>query len=246
MNDGEGRIALVTGAPGGLGQAICRGLASAGDVVAVHHHGQSAAAAGLALELGRGSRAFDRDLMTWSAASALVSEVEDVFGRIDILVNNAGLMYEAPVESTDEELWGRTMALDLTAVMAMVKAVSQGMLTRGSGRIINMSSQLAFIGGSNLSAYAAAKAGVVGLTKALARELGPTIRVNAVAPGPTETSMIAPFADADWRASRTRNLVSGRVAQPDEVANAVLFLASDSARLFHGQVLHANGGGYLG
>lgn len=242
----NGKIALVTGATGGLGRSICVSLAKAGAQVAVHHVGEEARGAILALELGRGARAFEKDLRSWTNAAGLIREVEATIGSVDILVNNAGVMDEVSVAETTEEIWRRTLDVDLGAVMALCQAVIPSMQTRGQGSIVNVASQLAYVGAPNVVAYAAAKAGVVGLTRALAREVGPAVRVNAIAPGPTETSMIVPFADPTWREARTRHLIRKSVADPQDVAPAVLFLVSSAGELFHGQVLHPNGGGYLG
>ncbi len=119
------------------------------------------------------------------------------------------------------------------------------MYRRGRGAIVNISSQLAFKGGMDVAAYCAAKAGVVGLTRAMARELGPQVRVNADCPGPLETQMTAPYADEAWLAARTGPLVSGRLGLTSEVAPAVVFLLASESSLFHGQTLHPNGGGAM-
>lgn len=245
MNEFEGKNVLVTGAVGGLGREISQAFSNAGARVAVHHFGQANEAKQFLDSLTPGSMEFDADLSKWEAAGELIATVENDLGPIDILINNAGVMHELPTAETNAAVWNQTIALDLSAVMSLSQAVLPGMHKRGYGRIISVSSQLAFIGAPNLSAYCAAKAGVLGLTRALAREHGPTVRINAVAPGPTETPMIAPFADDEWRQARTRNLVRGALATPGQVAQSVVFLASDAAELFHGQTLHCNGGGYL-
>jgi 3-oxoacyl-[acyl-carrier protein] reductase len=223
-------------------------LSAAGASVAVHHLGQAEQAEALAdavREEGRRAVVVEGDVTDWEAVESMVAAVEDSLGLIDILVNNAGLMEEVPFVETTRESWDRTLAVDLTGVFTCTRHVIPGMLSRGRGSIVNVASQLAFKGASGLAAYCAAKAGVIGLTRALAREVGPEVRVNAVAPGPVETPMIAPYASPEWRTQRTKDLVIGRVATPEEVAPAVVFLSSDESALFQGQTLHPNGGGVM-
>jgi 3-oxoacyl-[acyl-carrier protein] reductase len=244
----NGRVALVTGAVGALGTAVARALAADGAVVAVHHLGQAAEARTLAGELqAGGGRAapFEADVADWDQVTALIAAVERDLGSVDILVNNAGVMEEKPFVETSPADWARTIDVDLTGVFACCRAVVPGMLAGDGGAIVNVSSQLAARGAPNTAAYCAAKAGVLGLTRALARELGPRIRINAVAPGPLETPLVEPYATPEWRAQRTSGLVVGRLGRPEEVAPVVAFLVSDHATLFHGQTLHANGGGVM-
>ena len=244
----DGRVALVTGAPGGLGRAIAHGLAAAGAQIAVHHLGQADAAAELVTELrsdGANADAFEADVRDCDALKALVAGVERELGPIDACVNNAGVMTEQPFGETTLADWQRTIDINLTGVFVCCRHVVPAMYDRGRGAVINLTSQVAFKGVSDAAAYCAAKAGVVGLTRALAREYGPVVRVNAVAPGPIETPLIAPVADETWREARTAGLVAGRLGTPEEVAPAVVFLASDQASFIHGQCLHVNGGGVM-
>lgn len=237
----DGRRALVTGAVGGIGTAIVRALAAAGAGVAVHHLGQPAEAAALAAEL-QVAVVVEGDVRDEEAVEGLVGAACDGLGGIDLVINNAAVMTEEPFLATPVDRWRDTLDVNLTGAFLVARAALARM---PAGALVNVSSQLAFKGAAGLAAYCATKAGVVGLTRALAREFGPAVRVNAIAPGPVETPLIAPYADDAWRATRTAALVTGRLARPEEIADVVVFLASDAAGQFHGQTLHCNGGGVL-
>lgn len=246
--DLTGRTALVTGATGGLGQEMARALAVAGARVAVHHLGQSADADQLVAELrelGSSAAVVEGDISDWDSAAGLVAAAETAVGPIDVLVNNAGMMEERRFVEMDLEDWRRTLAVDLDGVFITCRHVVPGMVDRGHGVIINVSSQLAYKGAADFSSYAAAKAGVLGLTRAMARELGPAIRVNAIAPGPITTPMTAASFDAELTRARTADLVAGRMGRADEIAPAVVYLASEAASFMHGQTVHLNGGGVM-
>lgn len=241
-----GRVALVTGAAGSLGSDICRELSRSGANVAVHHLDTPDEAEALAGELrilGASATVVQGDVVR--NANQIVEQTESELGPIDVLVNNAGYMDERPMLETPLEIWQRTLDIDLTGVFLMCQATLAGMVERGRGNIVNVSSQLAFKGGLSVAPYCAAKAGVVGLTRAMAREFGPMIQVTAVAPGPLETPMTQPFADKAWLSARTSGLIIGRLGQTDEVAPIVAFLAGDGAALLNGQVIHCNGGGVM-
>ncbi|MFT4231981.1 MAG: SDR family oxidoreductase [Leucobacter sp.] len=236
----------MTGAAGSLGSDICRALAGSGARIAVHHLDTPAEAEMLAKELREmGARAAAVQGDVARESRRIVADAEEALGPIDILVNNAGYMDERPMLETPLEIWQRTLDIDLTGVFLMCQAALPGMTERGRGSIINVSSQLAFKGGLSVAPYCAAKAGVVGLTRAMAREFGPAIRVTAVAPGPLETAMTRPFADEEWLDARTSGLIIGRLGQTHEVAPVVAFLAGDGAALLNGQVIHCNGGGVM-
>ncbi|MET0524984.1 MAG: 3-oxoacyl-ACP reductase family protein [Nocardioides sp.] len=243
-----GRTVLVTGAPGGLGQEICRHFAAEGANVAIHHLGQAEQAATLAAELdvqGVKTAVVEGDVTDWDAAAAFVAATEEELGPIDVLVNNAGFMAAGRILDMTLEDWRRTLSIDLDGVFIVSRHVVAGMLERGSGCVVNMSSQLAAKGAEDFSSYCAAKAGVLGLTRAMARELGPTVRVNAVAPGPITTPMTEASFDEELTQQRTAGLVARRMGLANEVAPAVVFLASDGASFIHGQTLHVNGGGVM-
>lgn len=237
----EGRRALVTGGVGGIGTAIVRALAAAGAGVAVHHLGEQAKATAVAKALPH-AVVVEGDLRDEAAVEALVTTAAEGLGGLDLVVNNAAIMTEEPFLSTPLHRWRDTLDVNLTGPFLVARAALPRMAT---GALVNVSSQLAFKGAAGLAAYCTTKAGIVGLTRVLAREFGPDIRVNAVAPGPVETPLIAPYADDAWRAARTASLVTGRLARPEEIADVVTFLASDAASQFHGQTLHCNGGGVL-
>lgn len=242
----EGRVALVTGAAGALGSDICRELARSGADVLVHHLDTPDDAEALAAELtGLRVRTAVVQGDVVRDAIRIVDLGESALGPIDILVNNAGYMDERPMLDTPFEIWQRTIDIDLTGVFLMCQTALERMTQRGRGSIVNVSSQLAFKGGRSVAPYCAAKAGVVGLTRAMAREFGPEIQITAVAPGPLETAMTQPFADEAWLSARTSGLVIGRLGQTDEVAPIVAFLAGDGAALLNGQVIHCNGGGVM-
>jgi 3-oxoacyl-[acyl-carrier protein] reductase len=246
--DLTGRTALVTGAVGGLGREMTLALARAGADVAVHHFGEHDQAAELIETLTAGgcrAVAVEGDVTDWDAAAHFVAETESTLGPIDILVNNAGFMAAGRIVEMSLEQWRKTLSVDLDGVFIVSRHAIPGMLERGHGAIINISSQLAYKGAENFASYCAAKAGVLGLTRAMAREVGPTIRVNAVAPGPITTPMTAGAFDEELTRTRTAGLVAHRMGEPREVAPAVVYLASDAASFMHGQTLHLNGGGVM-
>lgn len=243
----EGKVALVTGGAGALGAAMCLELARAGADIAVHHLDQEDQAQELVSRiesLGRRACSISVDVTSWSQAQTAVSEVRQTLGDITVLVNNAGFMERRKIIDSTLDQWRQTLAVDLDGVFIMTRQVLPSMLQTG-GSIINVASQLAFKGAADFVAYSTAKAGVLGLTKALAREVGPTVRVNAVAPGPIDTPMVRPHATEEWIEERTRDSVVRRLGQPEEVASSVVFLCTDGASLIHGQTLHLNGGGVM-
>lgn len=244
----DGRTVLVTGALGGLGAEIVEAVAAAGARVAVHHLGQGEQAGRTVAALRERdvpALAVEADVTDWAQVERMVATVTDGLGPIDVLVNNAGYQKAARFVDMTLDDWRRTVEPDLTGVFLVCRHVVPGMLARSEGVIINMSSQLAFKGAHDFVSYCAAKAGVVGLTRALAREVGPAIRVNAIAPGPIDTPFIAPDKTPEWVDARTRDLVTRRLGEAHEVAPAVVFLAGPGASLMHGQTLHLNGGGVM-
>jgi 3-oxoacyl-[acyl-carrier protein] reductase len=240
-------VALITGGTGGLGAPICRAFAAAGASVVVHHLNDTDRADALVAELAQdGTRAFavGGDLTDEAAVEQMFHQITEQFGSCTVVVNNAGMMEEQSFADMSLPQWNRTIAADLTAPMLVSRRFARQPAAHGA--IVNVSSQLAMKGAHNFVAYSAAKAGVLGLTRALARELGPRIRVNAIAPGPVMTPLIDDLArDPDWVRERTQGAVTGKLAHPDEVAPTVVFLASAAATLLHGQTLHVNGGGVM-
>jgi 3-oxoacyl-[acyl-carrier protein] reductase len=243
-----GRTALVTGAATGIGRAIALRLAQAGAAVAVNHLGQHAAAVELVGEAraqGAQALAVAADVRDGAQVGAMVAEVERSLGPIDILVNNAGVILEKPFLELNEQDWDFVVDTDLKAHFVTCRAVLPGMVRRGRGTIVNVASELGYLGRALYVPYCAAKAGVIGLTRALAREFAPAIRVNAIAPGPVDTPMLSLEHMSPEVLEREKAIPAQRVGRPDEVAATALFLASDDASFFYGQVLGPNGGAYM-
>lgn len=238
-----GRTAVVTGSTRGIGRAVAGALAAAGARVAVNSRDGGQAGV-VASELGGGAISLAADLGREGAARALIDAAVEEFGRLDVLVNNAGMAMAAESVELREADWRRTVELDLNAVFFCSQAAARHMLTQRAGVIVNISSVQAFTPLARRVAYATAKAGVVGMTKSLAAEWAPTIRVNAVAPGYVATPMVQELVRAgrlnpDAVAARTP---MGRMARPEEIAGAVLFLASDVASYITGETLMVDGG----
>jgi 3-oxoacyl-[acyl-carrier protein] reductase len=244
-----GRVVLVTGSSRGIGAEIAAKAAGEGATVAVHYHRfRDGAQATLdrARAVGAEAMAFGADLADGSQAEELVRAVIDRFGRVDALVNNAGRTQVGPFLEIEPAVWDDVLRTDLTAAFHTCRAVLPCMLERGAGSIVNVASRLGQMGVAETAAYSSAKAGLIGLTRALAREFGPHgIRVNAVAPGITATPMTEHLLDSDEGRRRLRDSALGRFGRADEVADAVIFLLSDRASLFLGQTLNPNAGGYM-
>jgi 3-oxoacyl-[acyl-carrier protein] reductase len=245
----EGRIALVTGAGGGIGHAIAIALAAAGADVAIHDREMSPALAEEAEEierLGRRALAVTGDVSDENSVAAFVAQTIATLGQEDILVNNAGIMTEIPLLHLTLEDWRQTLDINLTGYFLCLSEVAKHMAAKKTGSIVNVASQLAYRGGIGLAHYSAAKAGVLGLTRAAARELAEhNVRVNAIAPGPIETKMIEPYKTPDWIDAKLAASVLKRFGRPEEVADTVVFLVSDAASLYIGQTLSPNGGGVM-
>ena len=240
---------LVTGSSRGIGAEVAAKAAVEGAVVAVHfHESREGAERTLARvrEAGGDGDCFSADLGDGEQAERLVSTVIDRFGRIDGLVNNAGKTQVGPFLEIGPALWDEVIRTDLTASFHTIRAVLPSMVERGGGSIVNVASRLGQMGVTETAAYSAAKAGLIGLTRALAREFGPTgVRINAVAPGVTLTEMTTDLVDTEAGQARLRDMALGRFGQAEEVAEAVIFLLSDRASLFTGQTLNPNAGGYM-
>ena len=243
------RVVLVTGSSRGIGAEVAVKAAGEGARVAVHYH-QSADGAQRTAErarsLGAEVECFEADIGDGRQAEELVERVIDRFGRLDGLVNNAGQNQVGPFLEIEPEEWDEVIRTDLTAAYHTCRAVLPSMVERGSGSIVNIASRLGQMGIAETAAYSAAKAGLIGLTRTLAREFGPRgIRVNAVAPGVTITEMSTDLVESEEGRRRLRDMALGRFGRADEVADAVIFLLSDASSLFLGQTLNPNAGGYM-
>jgi 3-oxoacyl-[acyl-carrier protein] reductase len=243
------RVILVTGASRGIGAAIAVACAEAGASVAVGYlndaDGADATVAAVRA-CGREAEAFPADVRDESQVNGMVDAVLARFGRVDGLVNNAGVIAQSQVIDTTIDEWKHVIDVDLTGSFLFSRAVLPGMLERGSGSIVMIASRLGQIGFAGAAHYAAAKAGVLGFAKSLAKEVGPGgVRVNSVAPGVTITDMGAEVMDGEVGRRRLAELPAGRFATAAEVAASVVFLLTDAASLYHGQTLCPNGGGHM-
>jgi 2-hydroxycyclohexanecarboxyl-CoA dehydrogenase len=241
----EGRVALVTGGASGIGAATCRRLAAEGARVAVTDLNLEPARE-LAAELN--SEAFELDVRSDESIAAATRDAERELGPVDVLVNNAGYDEWGWFGHTSGELWDRVLAVNLRGVLAVTHALLGGMQERGHGRIVNVASEAGRAGSAGAAAYSAAKAGVIGFTKALAQESARFgITVNAIAPGPIETPLLMgarQFGDIGERIieGMVQKTVMRRLGQPEEVAAAIAFFASDDGSYVTGQSLGVSGG----
>lgn len=237
----ENRSALVTGASGGIGAAIARALHAQGAHVALSGTRRDALDA-LAAELGERAAVCPADLRDPAAADALVAAAEAACGPLHVLVNNAGLTRDGLAMRMKDEDWDTVLNVDLAAPFRLARSALRGMIRRRAGRIIGIGSVVGATGNPGQANYAAAKAGLVGMSKALAQEVGSRgITVNVVAPGFIETAMTDAL-NADQRAKLVGGIPLGRMGRPEDVAAAVSYLASDEAAWVTGAVLHVNGG----
>lgn len=239
------KTAIVTGGSRGIGRAIAVELAKAGVQVAIIYAGNTAAAEEtLALVKAQGVQGMtiQCDVADGAAVEAMVKEVKDTFGSIDILVNNAGITRDTLLMRMKETEWQEVLDTNLTGVFHCTRQVSKLMIKQRHGIIINLTSIVGLVGNAGQANYSAAKAGVIGFTKAVAKELASrNIRVNAIAPGFIETDMTAILSDTA-KEDILKTIPMGRMAKPEEVATVAAFLASEEAKYMTGQVLHVDGG----
>jgi len=240
----KNKVALVTGGSSGIGKAITLLLAREGaDLVINYAHSDPEAmkVAEQVRALGRKALPIRADVSNHSAVRAMVDKALADFRRIDILVNNAGITIRAFLWDLTEEIWDRVVDVDLKGTFLCSKAVSEAMVREGGGKIVNIASIRAIEGSDSSMHYAAAKAGVIALTKSLARELAPLVRVNAVAPGYIETALHAEMSP-EARQAVIQTTPLKRFGKPEDVAQAVLFFASDDSDFITGQTLVVDGG----
>lgn len=242
------RSAVVTGGSRGIGAAICEKLCRDGYSVAVNLLNSERRAEELVTRLtslGFDAFAVRGDVSVPEEANALIDTVVKRNGRLDVLVNNAGISVRSFFDETTDEQWQRVIGVNLTGAFNCSRAATKIMLHQKSGRIINISSMWGQTGASCEVAYSASKAGVIGLTKSLAKELAPSgITVNCVCPGVTDTDMMSVFSESDRRLI-AEDIPLGRFGKPEEIANAVAFFASDDSAFITGQILGVNGGSVI-
>jgi NAD(P)-dependent dehydrogenase (short-subunit alcohol dehydrogenase family) len=239
------KIALVTGAASGIGQGIAIAFAREGaDIVIADRSPEAKAAETIAgiKKHGRQGMFVQADVSDEASVQAMAKAALARFGRVDILVNNAGIFTESLIENLPIEDWDRVMNVNLRGVFLCIRALIGQMLERRDGRIINIASQLGQIGGRSIGHYAASKAGVIGLTKSLAREVSTRgVLVNAIAPGPIQTPMVESETE-EWRNAKLAELPIGRFGTVDEVTPTAVLLASAEGSYYVGQTLGPNGG----
>ena len=247
MNRYDGRIALVTGASRGIGEAIARRLAAEGAIVLAAARSTSLldrVVADISKAGGR-ARVLELDVSLPDSIEAAMKSALEEFGQIDVLVNNAGIAEDNLILRMSREAWDRVLMTNLTGAFLLIQAVVKGMVRKRYGRIVNVTSVVGLMGNAGQANYAAAKAGLVGLTRSVARELGSrNVTCNAVAPGFIATAM------TDRMTEQSREALSGqiplqRLGAPDDVAGAVAFLASEDAAYVTGAVLNVSGGLYM-
>jgi 2-deoxy-D-gluconate 3-dehydrogenase len=242
----DGKIALVTGASVGLGQAMALALAEAGADVAAHCHfdGEAEETCSQIEKLGRQSFSVAGDMSNKETPKTIVEKVVEKFGRVDILINNAGMIRRTPAVDFSEEDWSTVLEVNLSSVFRLSQAAGKKMIEQGAGKIVNVASLLSFQGGITVPAYTASKSGVAGLTKALANEWAKhNINVNAIAPGYMATNNTTAL-----RADETRNrqilerIPAGRWGNADDLAGAAVFLSSQASDYLQGHILVVDGG----
>ena len=244
----KGKVAIITGGTRGIGRAIVLDLAENGADIALNYRKSADLAQELAETIqGMGRRALivQADVSNFDEAQAMVQRVLNEFGRVDILINNAGMNWDGVLWKMSEEQWDQVIDVDLKGTFNYTHAVTPIFREQGSGKIVNITSINGLRGKFGQTNYSAAKAGVIGFTKACARELGrSSVNINAVAPGLIETEMVKE-APEKVREMALAEIVLGRLGLPEEVAYVVTFLCSEKARHITGQVIQVDGGQYI-
>jgi NAD(P)-dependent dehydrogenase (short-subunit alcohol dehydrogenase family) len=243
----KGKVAIITGGKRGIGKAIALGFAEAGADVAscsrTIEDGQLQALAEEIQRLGRRSLAIQADVTQKTDVDNMVQQVVSEFGKIDILVNNAGIMIRKPLLELSEEEWDATLDINLKGYFLCSQAVARVMKEHGGGRIINVASVAGFEAILNSGIYCISKAGVIMATKVMARELAQyNIRVNAIAPGETRTRLSLASVDPEWGKEVADKTPLGRIAEPDEMVGAMIYLASDASSFVTGETIVVDGG----
>ena len=238
------KTALVTGGAKGIGAAICKALANDGYRIALNYNNSFESATELKNELSSVTHIeiFKADISDSSDVERMFTEIENAFGGVDVLINNAGIAQQALFTDITDEMWQEMIGVNLTGAFNCCRRALPYMIRNKFGKIINITSMWGEVGASMEVHYSASKAGLIGLTKALAKEVGLSgITVNAVSPGVIETDMMASFSD-DVKSSLAEETPLGILGTPENIASAVSFLASDKADFITGQVVSVNGG----
>lgn len=243
--DFSGKVVLVTGSSSGIGAAIAKEFAALGAAVGINYRSNPDGAQAIAAEIeadGGKCAVFQADVSDFDAAAELVKAVEAELGPLDVLVNNAGTTRDTLLLTMKKDAWDTVIQTNLDSVFNVTKAALRGMVRRRGGRIINITSVVGLAGQAGQSNYAASKAGIIGFTKSLAREVGSrNVTVNAVAPGFIPTALTDVLSD-DQKTATVNQTPIGRLGEPEEVAWAVAFLASERSGFITGQVLSVDGG----
>jgi 3-oxoacyl-[acyl-carrier protein] reductase len=244
----EGKRALVTGGASGIGRAIALAFAAEGAEVAVNDLAPIAQIEAVVAEIHvRGGRAFalHADLANEAAVLAMFEHALARLGELDVLVNNAGILIEKPLLETTAADFDRLIGVNLRGAFLVGREALRVMARRGEGRVINIASELAYLGRANCSAYCASKGGVLSMTRSWAREFAPQILVNAIAPGPTDTAMLTGGSTSPETLAKEAQIPLARLGRPEEIASVAVFLAGPGATFITGQCLSPNGGAVM-
>ena len=244
----DGKRALVTGGASGIGRAIALAFAAEGAHVAVNDVAPEAQIEAVVAEIqARGGRAFAAraDVADEAAVLTMFERALARLGALDVLVNNAGILIEKPLLETTAADFDRLIGVNLRGAFLVGREALRAMARRGEGRVINLASELAYLGRANCSVYCASKGGVLSMTRSWAREFAPDILVNAIAPGPTDTAMLTGGSTSPETLAKEAQIPLARLGRPEEIASAAVFLAGPGATFITGQCLSPNGGAVM-
>lgn len=242
------KTVLITGAATGIGRATAQAFVELGATVFINHNDQQLQLDSLMKSLADKSGqayAISADVAQAAQVRSMVAEILEQTGRIDSLINNAGASLVKPLLETSEQEWDHIINTDLKSVFLCSKAVLPSMLERGEGVIINVASELGFSGRAKFAAYTAAKGGVISLTRSMALELAPEIRVNGIAPGPTKTPLLDKENSIPGHSEDLASIPLERYASAEEIADSIVFLCSDKAAFYCGEIISPNGGALM-